>query len=672
MRPRWMARVGILAAIACAGSGSIVCGQDLDTTTFDTSVRVQDDLFLYVNGSWLRNTEIPADKSNYGSFIALDDLSRERIRNIVDEIAKSEHEKGTVSQKVADAYRSFLNEEILNEKGVSPIRSQLQEIYNLKTHEDVVKKFGELSLIGVGSPIGVFVSIDRKDSTRYLTNMIQWGTTLPDRDYYLQDDEKYVAARAALVEYINQLFQLAGLESDNPGERILALETRLADAQWPRTEMRQAEKTYNTFAFADLKNLSSKVDWKAMFDAAKFPEVEEVCVMTPSFFEKFDSILEETSVEDWQAYLQYQILDSFAPFLSKEFDVAHFKLHSEQLAGTKEQEPRWKRAVGFLGGALGEAVGEVYVNEHFKPEAKERMNELVQNLLKAFEMSVDELTWMTDETKVRAKEKLSKINTKIGYPDEWRDYSKLEIDADDLVGNVMRSAEFEHFRNVNRLGKPIDKKEWGMTPQTVNAYYNPTMNEIVFPAAILQSPFFSMNAPDALNYGGIGAVIGHEISHAFDDQGSKYDGDGNLNNWWTDADRKAFEELTTQLVDQYAGYTPMEGKNVNGNLTLGENIADLSGLSIAYKAYKISQEGKEPEKFLDWDGDQLFFIGWSRVWQRKYRDEELVRRLATDPHSPSHFRANGPVTNIDAFYTAFGVKEGDSLFKPEADRIRIW
>jgi predicted metalloendopeptidase len=373
------------------------------------------------------------------------------------------------------------------------------------------------------------------------------------------------------------------------------------------------------------------------------------------------------------------LLDAYAPFLSQPFVDAHFELYQKQLAGIPVQRPRWKRAVNAIAGqgagdfgALGEAVGELYVQRHFKPEAKKKMEELVDNLLAAFGDSIDDLTWMTDETKVRAKEKLSKIGTKIGYPDVWRDYSKLEVKPDDLFGNVYRSNLVEHARNIGHLGQPIDRNEWGMTPQTVNAYYTPTKNEIVFPAAILQPPFFSMNAPDGLNYGGIGAVIGHEISHAFDDQGSRYDGDGNLKNWWSEDDEKAFKELTRQLIDQYASYQPLDGKNVNGQLTLGENIADLSGLSIAHKALTIAREGKPEEIVAGWNSDQLFFVGWSRVWQRKYREKEMIKRLLTDPHSPSQFRANGPVNNIDAFYKAFDLKPGDGLYKPEDERIKIW
>lgn len=665
-----MATLALTCIFACPVN---LDAQEVDRSTFDTSVRVQDDLFLHVNGSWLKNTEIPSDKSNYGSFIALDDLSRERIRKIVEDSTKVEHKPGSVGQKVADFYKTFLDEEKIESQDLHPIADDLKSIAGLKTHADVITHFGRLREIGVSSPIGLFVSIDRKNSTQYTTVLVQSGTTLPDRDYYLNTkDEKYASARNALVAYVDRLFALAGIQAESAGEKVLALETKIAEAQWARVEMRDAEKTYNKFATDELKDLAGNIPWNDLLTAAGWPEIKEINVMTPSFFEKLDAIVMETPVEDWKTYLQYRVLDDFAPLLPKEYDQAHFDLHSKELGGTTEQEPRWKRAVGLLGGALGEAVGELYVAKHFKPEAKARMNELVQNLLMAFESSIDELSWMTAETKLKAKEKLSKINTKIGYPDVWRDYSKLEVVAGDLIGNVKRSAQFEHQRQINKLGKPIDRNEWGMTPQTVNAYYNPTMNEIVFPAAILQSPFFSMDAPDALNYGGIGAVIGHEISHAFDDQGSRYDGDGNLKNWWTEEDRRSFEALTKRLIDQYKEYEPLPGQNVNGQLTLGENIADLSGLAIAYKAYQISREGKQPEEMLGWDGNQLIFIGWSRVWQRKYRDAEMIRRLATDPHSPSHFRANGPVMNIDAFYSAFDVKEGDKLFKPESERIRIW
>ncbi len=424
--------------------------------------------------------------------------------------------------------------------------------------------------------------------------------------------------------------------------------------------------------------MTPNLDWSAFIEASEAEGVEDVNVWTPSFFEGLEKIMANTPVEVWKQYLRYKVIDAFAPYLSDEFANASFELYQKQLAGVPEMKPRWKRGVELVAGegtgfgALGDAIGELYVQKYFKPEAKAQMDELVQNLLKAFELSIDELTWMTDATKEKAKAKLAKIDTKIGYTEKWRDYSQLDVDPDDLVGNVKASNRVEYFRNIDKLGKPIDRKEWGMTPQTVNAYYNPAKNEIVFPAAILQPPFFSPNTESALNYGGIGAVIGHEISHAFDDQGSKYDGDGNMINWWTDEDRKAFKALTEALIAQYEQYEPLDGKRVNGSLTLGENIADLSGLSIAHKAYRISLAGEEPEEVAGWTGDQLFFVGWSRVWARKYRDAEMVKRLLTDPHSPSQYRANGPVMNIDAFYQAFDLQEGDLLFKPVSARIKIW
>ena len=429
----------------------------------------------------------------------------------------------------------------------------------------------------------------------------------------------------------------------------------------------------------NLAKLAPGVDWNAFFAETEVADFEKLNVMTPSFFEKLAAIYKETPVDVWKQYLKYHLIDAAAPYLSEPFATAHFELYDKTLSGVEEQKPRWKRAVNATAGAgagdfgtLGEVVGRLYVAKHFPPESKARMDQLVQNLLKSFGDSIDELTWMTDATKTQAKEKLAKINTKIGYTKKWRDYSKLEIEPDDLIGNMLRSNEVEYRRMIDKLGKPVDREEWGMTPQTVNAYYNPPLNEIVFPAAILQPPFFSAKAPDALNYGGIGAVIGHEISHAFDDQGSKYDGDGNMENWWTDEDRAAFEAITKQLVAQYEGYEAFPAENVNGSLTLGENIADLSGLAIAHKSMKLADGNEAPEKYMGWEPDQLFFIGWSRVWQRKYRDDELRKRLKTDPHSPSQFRANGPVINIDAFYDAFNVKPGDQLFKPEEERIKIW
>ena len=650
----------------------------IDPDGFDTAVRPQDDLFLHVNGRWLLSTEIPADKSNYGSFTALDDAARENIRAIIEEAAKNPTNE--VATKVGDFYRSYMNEELIEQKGIAPLKEKLAEIDGLKTTDEMIAWFGRSGVSGIGGPIGFFIGTDDKNSSRYLAAIVQSGTTLPDRDYYLEADENYEKARKALGVYIAKLFELSKLpHGDKAAENILKLETAMAKVQWSRTELRDAEKRYNLYEVAKLSELSAKLPWKAFFEASGVADLKEVNVITPSYFQGLEIIVAETSLDVWKQYARFRLLDSAAEYLPKAFVDAHFELHDKTIAGVPEQKPRYKRAVDATSGAgagdfgvLGEALGQLYVKKHFPAESRRRMDELVGNLMKTYEKSIHNLKWMTDATKVKAMEKLGKITTKIGYPDEWRDYSKLEISADDLLGNMLRSSTAEHFRQIDRLYKPVDRKEWGMTPQTVNAYYNPGMNEIVFPAAILQPPFFDAEADDAANYGGIGAVIGHEISHGFDDEGSKYDGDGNLTDWWTEEDRKAFDALTSRLVAQYEGYEPLPGRKLNGKLTLGENIADLSGMAIAYKAYRLSLGNSEGKVIDGHTASQRFFLGWSQIWRRKYREDELVRRLVTDPHSPSTYRANGPVSNLDEFYEAFGVKPGDKLFKPKEERIQIW
>lgn len=650
----------------------------IDPDGFDKSVRVQDDLFLHVNGRWLLKTEIPPDKSNYGSFNKLIDEAQLNIREIIEEAAKKPRDDN--GRKVGNFFNSYMNEDRVEQLGLKPLQAEIKKIEQLADKNDLVKHFGYCETIGVGGPVGFFVDQDDRNSTRYLAAIIQSGTTLPDRDYYLKADEKYLKAREALKAYVATLFRLSGkANGEQAATAILDLETKLAKVQWDRTELRDAEKRYNKYGVGKLSELTPNFPWPAFFESVGAKELAELNVTTPSYFEGLEKVLSETPLDIWKQYLHFRLLDANAPVLPKAFVDAHFELHQKELAGVPEQQPRWKRAVDATSGSsgnhfgvLGDAVGQLYVQKHFKAQAKDRMNQLVGNLLKAFEQSIHELSWMTNDTKKQALVKLSKITPKIGYPEKWRDYSKLEISADDLIGNRQRSAKHEHQRMLDKLDKPVDRTEWGMTPQTVNAYYNPGMNEIVFPAAILQPPFFDAEADDAVNYGGIGAVIGHEISHGFDDQGSKYDGDGNLRNWWTDADRTAFEKLANRLVAQYEGYEALPGKKLNGRLTLGENIADLSGMAIAFKAYRISLGGKEGPVIEGYTSSQRFFLGWAQIWRRKYRDAELVRRLVIDPHSPSHFRANGPVTNLDAFYEAFNVKVGDRLFKPKDERIQIW
>ena len=646
----------------------------VDKGNFDESVRAQDDLFEHVNGTWLKKTKIPSDKSNYGSFTKLADLSRSRIKTIVDAVSKGNNVKGTDEQKVADLFRSYMDEDRTKELGATPIKEMLASIQAIKDKAVLIDWFAKFSVMGVNSPIAAGVSQDKGKATEYIMYLSQAGTSLPDRDYYLEDDKQ--SERNDLLAYINKLFELAELpEQRKLAESVLALETKLAKAQWSRVESRDANKTYNKLEMAKLGELTDGViDWNKYFTKNDISiPLEQVVVRTPSFFKELATIIKETDVEVWKAYLQFRYIDNAAPLLSEDFVNAHFVLYKQQLSGVETQQPRWKRGIDLVSGrALGEVVGKLYVQQHFKPEAKAEMEKLVDNLLQAFDDSIDNLSWMTDETKTKAKEKLSKITPKIGYPNRWRDYSKLEIEADDLFGNVMRSNLVEHERNVSKLGKPIDREEWGMTPQTVNAYYSPTKNEIVFPAAILQPPFFDLEAPAPLNYGGIGAVIGHEISHAFDDQGSKYDGDGNLNNWWSDADREKFAGLTKQLVSQFAVFEPLKGEKVNGELTLGENIADLSGLEVAHRALMLSKDESLDKMVAGWNSDQLFFVGWSRIWKRKYKDEEMIKRLLNDPHSPSRYRVNGPITNIDAFYKAFDIKPGDKLYRSEDKRIKIW
>lgn len=657
---------------------SIAQDGGLELKNFDKSIRAQDDLYRFVNGSWLKKTEIPSDKSNYGSFTALSDLSQLRIRQIVEMSASKQSAPGSDEQKVGDFFKSYMNEAMVNKLGAQPIAPYLKEVDALDSHDAIFEAFGKYNAMGVGSPVAVFVGQDAKESSKYIVQMFQSGTSLPDRDYYLKDDDKSKAVQSAFKKYIVTIFNAAKLDNaEQAAEEILALETKLAEAQVDRTTLRDVTKRYNKFPLDKISTDYPCGNWDKMLSNGGLANTKEMNVATPPFFKAFAKIFKETSVDTWQTYMRFRVIDTAAPYLSKEFDDAQFELYSKTLAGVPEQKPRWKKAVDTISGGrgkgtLGEAVGKIYVQRHFTQEAKDRMDELVKNLLAAFEVSIDELEWMSPETKAKAKEKLSKFNPKIGYPTKWLDYSAFDVKPDDLLGNMLRSSKVEYMRMIDKLGKPVDREEWGMTPQTVNAYYNPAKNEIVFPAAILQPPFFDLNGPDALNYGGIGAVIGHEISHGFDDQGSQYDGDGNMINWWTDEDRNAFKSLTDRLVAQYSGYEPLPKKNVNGKLTLGENIADLSGLAIAYKAYKISRKGKDDEEYAGWNGSQLFFVGWSRVWARKYREAEMVRRLLTDPHSPSQFRANGPITNIDAFYEAFDVKEGDKLFKPKKDRIKIW
>jgi putative endopeptidase len=648
----------------------------LDVASFDTNTRPQDDLFRHTNGKWLDEVEIPADQATYGSFMILRDLSEERVREILEDAAANP--QPGVSQKIGDMYGSFLNEARANEFGKAPIADELDRIAKLSSIAELNTLLGEFSVQGIDGLFGMYVNNDPGNPERYLVNIYQGGLGLPDESYYRE--EKYAEFRDAYLPYITQMLELAGWsesEAADSAKKIFEFETTLATHHWNVVETRDAEKTYNLKSFDELQKTSGNYDWQLWLDGAKLEKriLSETVVMTPSFFEGLGSLFTDENLDALKAWLSFNVINQMAPYLSSDFVNTRFEFYGRKLTGQPEMRARWKRAVQAVEGSLGEAVGEIYVQKHFPPAAKARMDVLVQNLIEAYRESILALEWMTDETKKKALVKLDKFTPKIGYPVKWRDYSELEIDRDDLVGNMQRVARFVTKIEVAKIGSPIDRDEWFMTPQTVNAYYNPGFNEIVFPASILQPPFFSLEADDAVNYGAIGAVIGHEIGHGFDDQGSKYDGDGALQSWWTDEDRAAFEKRTKNLIDQYAELSPAQlddSHKVNGELTIGENIGDLGGLSIAYKAYMNSLNGNEPEVIDGYTGQQRLFLSWGQAWRGKGRDELVIQRLATDPHSPNEFRCNQIVRNLNAFYEAFDVKQGDKLWLDESQRVTIW
>ena len=649
--------------------------QGINKAGFDSAIRPQDDLFRHTNGDWLKNEEIPADQAVHGSFYKLRDDSEDAVKAILED-AQANPKPG-VSQQIGDMYASFLDEARANELGAAPIAADLERISKANFAE-LTRIMGELERTGSSGLFGFYVNNDPGNPERYLVNMYQGGLGLPDESYY--HDEKYAAFRDAYVPYIASMLQHAGwsaADADRDAAVIMAFETGLSKLHWSVVESRDAEKTYNLITFDHLKNMMPTFDWASYLEGMKFDSkiLFETVVMMPSFFEGIDSVYNEGNIDAVKLWLQWQVINSTAPYLSDAFVNTRFDFYGKKLTGQPEMRARWKRGVQLVEGSLGEAVGEIYVEKHFPPAAKARMDELVKWLIKAYEESIKNLDWMTEDTKKKALVKLSKFNPKIGYPSKWKDYSSLAIDRNDLVGNVRRASAWQADKEAAKIGAPLDREEWFMTPQTVNAYYNPGFNEIVFPAAILQPPFFSLDADDAVNFGGIGGVIGHEIGHGFDDQGSKYDGDGALISWWTEEDRAAFEERTKILIEQYDELTPdglSDEFKVNGALTIGENIGDLGGITIAYKAYLMSLNGEEPPVIDGLTGAQRFFLSWGLIWRGKSRDEIAIQRLATDPHSPSEFRCNQVARNFDSFYDAFGVTDEDSMWLDPAKRVSIW
>ena len=646
----------------------------ISKANMDTSVRAQDNFYRHINGGWIKANAIPDDKTAIGSFYGLRDEADENVKAIIEELAATPNlAAGTDEQKVADLFRSFMDQEQRDAKGIEPIQPILSKVTALDSKSALMAFFGEHQRIGVSSPLYMYVSVDAKDSSRYATHVWQSGLGLPDKDYYFNEEERFVKLRAGYLAHIEKMFNLAGFENGNEAAKtILALETKIADSHWTRVETRDSEKRYNKFEKSKLNELTADIDWNAYLTAGNIAGQNDLIVNQPDYVQGLGKIIAETSMDDWKTYLKFHTLSRFASYLTTDIDNENFDFYSKQLSGRKEQRAQWKRGVSVVNRNLGEVIAKVYVGRHFTPQAKARMSELVENLRSAYGSSIDGLEWMSDDTKKSAHVKLAAFTPKIGYPDKWEDYSALTIKSDDLVGNLLRSSRLGHDKEVAKLGGPIHDWEWHMSPQTVNAYYSPTANEIVFPAAILQPPFFNMQADDAVNYGGIGAVIGHEMGHGFDDQGSKYDADGNLRNWWTEKDLEEFANRTKALVDQYANYQVFEDLNVNGELTLGENIGDLSGVTIAYKAYKASLNGKEAPVIDGLTGDQRFFMGYAQIWRSKIVEKSMRNRVATDPHSPGEFRALGSLSNMNEFYDAFDVKEGDAMYIAPEKRVKIW
>lgn len=668
-------KISLLAAVvlmaSCEKKEELTSG--INKKNMDTKVKPGDNFANYVNGAWLKTIKIPSDKASYGAFDMLYDQSQKDVKAIIEDAAKANASDGSDEQKIGDYFSSFTNRKDRDAKGVTPIQPELKAIDAIANYADLATYFGKANRAGISVPFVIFVNQDSKKPNEYALTTWQGGIGLPEREYYTSADAKMADIRKKYVAHVEKMLQLSGIE-DPAGNaaKIMALETTIASSHMKKEETRDVVKLYNKYNTADLKTLMPDFDWAAMLKNAGMDKEKSIIISQVEYTKSLNNIIKNTPLDTWKIYLKWGLVNRNANRLNSALDNQNFEFYSKTLYGVEKPEEDWKRGVNAVNGALGEMVGKVYVEKHFSPEAKERMVTLVKNLLKAYGESIKKLDWMSAATKKEALAKVDKFMIKIGYPDKWRDYSSLKIAKNDLYGNSVRANEFEYQRNLDKLGKPVDRTEWGMTPQTVNAYYNPSLNEIVFPAAILQPPFFDLKADDAVNYGGIGAVIGHEIGHGFDDQGAAYDGDGVMKNWWTANDLTAFKARTGALVAQYSSFKAFPDLNVNGEFTLGENIGDLGGLSIAIKAYKESLGGKEAPVMDGFTGMQRVFLGWGQVWGEKAREEAVRSQIAGDPHSPAKFRINGVVRNVPEFYEAFKVKPGDSLYLAPEKRVKIW
>ncbi len=667
----------VFVFICCAGASVAQKEKSfkfIDPANMDVSIKPGDNFYLYANGAWLKNNPVPSSKTRWGSFDALRQTSLDRMKLLLDD-ASANTSKNALYQRVGDLYAAAMDSTTLEKAGYTPIKPTLDSINAITTFKEVLQRIETLRTQGIsGVLFGFAVDQDDKNVNAYIPVLYQGGTSLPDRDYYLKDDARSLNIRLQYIGYLTDMFKLVGDDSTTAGNKaqeILGVETALAKAQLSRVELRDPIKTYNKFSVEDFNKLTPTLDWKAMLAAMKVNNADSILCNNPSFFKTANSLLSAAPLNVWKAYLQWAVIKNTASYLSSAFINRQFAFN-QVLSGQKQITPRWQRMSSLVDGGLGELLGQLYVEKYFNDAAKQRMLALVKNVQQTFADRIKRLDWMSDSTKQEALVKLNAIVNKIGFPDKWETYTGVVITRNDLIADLKSMNEWEYNDMVSHMGKPVDKTKWGMTPPTINAYYNPANNEIVFPAGILQFPFFDAHADDAINYGGAAAVIGHEITHGFDDEGRQYAADGNLNDWWTADDAKKFTARADKVVAQYAAFTVNDSIHVNGNLTLGENLADLGGLNIAYEAFKKTDEGKSDKRIDGFTPDQRFFLSWAQIWRSNILPDFAAQMIMVDPHSPGMYRCNAPISNIDAWYNAFDIKPGDKMYKPEDQRIKVW
>lgn len=667
-----------VGAMACKNKEKMenTGGRGIDLANLDTTVSPGMDFYQYANGGWLKNNPIPSTEARWGAFNELQENNYKILKDVLESAAKNTNAaKGSPEQLVGDFYASGMDSLKREKEGISALKPELDKIAAINGKEALLATVAEFQRKGINPMFSFYAYIDQKNSSAYITYATQGGLGLPDRDYYLKPDASSANIRKEYILHIAKMFTLAGddaITANKQAEAIMKLETELAKASMTRVQLRDPQATYNKKTIAEINALTPSIDWTKHLAALNVPTQTEIVVGQPEFFARLNNLLNSTDLETWKTYLRWTLIDGAASSLNDAFVLEDFHFNGTVLNGTKELKPRWKRILVNVDGSLGDALGKMYVDKAFRPEAKERALSMVNNLGEALRERINGLDWMSVDTKTKALAKLNTFIKKIGYPDTWKDYKDLNISRESFVKNSLNANEFEFKRMISKLGKAVDKTEWLMTPPTVNAYYNPSVNEIVFPAGILQFPFYDPQADDAVNYGGIGAVIGHEMTHGFDDEGRQYDSEGNLKDWWTAVDASNFKKKTASIVKQYNTYSPLDSLNINGELTLGENIADIGGLRIAYEAFKKTDQYKKGEKIDGLSPDKRFFLAWAQVWRNNIRPEALKQRLVVDPHSPGKFRTNGVVSNMPEFYQAFNVKEGDKMFIPDSLRANIW